>query len=93
MLTIAGKLITPAGEDIVGATIRFIATVTDSNGAVKGTMSEFTTDATGDYSEEILPGSYKVEFKHLNKDKYITLGNCTFTDTTGTKALQDLGIS
>lgn len=96
MIKIAGNLLTPDNVGIEGATIRFTSTANTSNGTVKGTMSTFTTETGGAYSEDILPGSYKVEFKNPGKDKYIALGYCMFEDgdypDTGV-ALQDLGIS
>lgn len=77
MLTIAGKLVTPTNVGIAGATIRFIATDNTEYGAVRGTMSTFNTDTSGDYSQSILPGKYKIEFKNSGKDKYISIGNAT----------------
>lgn len=90
MKTIAGNLVKPNSDAIVDATVRFISTSNTTNGALRGTMFEFTTQADGAYSTKVLPGSYKVEFKQLvagvdedslDKDientKYITLGHTT----------------
>ena len=93
-ITISGSLVSPDSTPIVGATIRFIATSNSTDGTVKGTMAETDTAAAGAYSIDILPGSYKVEFKNPSKDKYITLGNVTLdASLVGPLALQELGIS
>ena len=93
-ITITGKLVTPDDTAIANATIRFLATSNTTNGAIKGTMSEFSTNATGDYSVSILYGDFKVEFKNPNKDKYITLGNVTIDSSSpASGSLQDLNIN
>jgi hypothetical protein len=91
MKPIAGKLVTPGNVAIPNATIRLIATNNTTDGALRGTMFTFTANTTGDYAANVLPGSYKVEFKNEAKSKYITLGNVVINDTIS-QPLEDIGI-
>jgi len=81
MKPIAGKLVTPDDNPIPNASVRFISLNNTLDGALKGTMFAFDTDpagvTAGNYNTSVLPGSYKVEFKHPSRTKYITLGNVT----------------
>lgn len=94
MKPLAGTLVTPDNTFIANATVRLIATSNTADGALKGTMFVFTTTSTGTYAVNVLPGSYKIEFRNPGKTKYITLGYATIatTDTTS-QPLEDIGIS
>ena len=95
-IQITGDLVDPSSTGIEGATIRFVATTTDADGAVEGTYIEQVTGTGGTYDfPTVLPGTYRVDVTHGgSKDKFITLGNCTILNTdTGAKTLQGLGIS
>jgi|JYMV01.1.fsa_nt_gi hypothetical protein len=64
------------------------------SGALKGTMFAFTTNGTGDYSTNVLAGSYKVEFKNQYRNKFVTFGRVTISSTdTTSEPLEDIGIS
>jgi hypothetical protein len=94
MKPLAGTLVTPDNTPIANASVRLIATNNTTDGALKGTMFVFSTTSTGTYAVNVLPGSYKIEFKNPGKAKYITLGHVTIagTDTTS-QPLEDIGIS
>ncbi len=94
MKPLAGIFVTPDNSPIANATVRMIATANTTDGALRGTMFVFNTSSTGTYAVNVLPGSYKIEFKNPSKTKYITLGYATIasTDTTS-EPLEDIGIS
>jgi len=94
MKPLAGTLVTPDNSPIANATVRMIATDNTIDGALRGTMLVFNTTSTGTYAVNVLPGSYKVEFKNPNKTKYITLGNVTLSPSDNiSEPLEDIGIS
>ena len=94
MKPLAGTFVTPDNSPIANATVRMIATNNTLDGALRGTMFVFNTTATGTYSVNVLPGSYKIEFKNPSKTKYITLGDVTIlASDTISEPLEDIGIS
>jgi hypothetical protein len=94
MKPLAGTFVTPDNSPIANATVRMIATANTLDGAIRGTMFVFNTSSTGTYAVNVLPGSYKIEFKNPGKTKYITLGDVTIllADTTSAP-LEDIGIA
>lgn len=93
-ITVAGTLTDPGSTPMDTASIRVTALITISDGAVKGTSVIFPTDANGVYSQTILYGTYKFEYKPTGKDKYVALGTAVIdAGTVNPSTLQGLGIA
>ncbi len=78
---IAGTLLTPTGDPMVGAKLRLTASNTSSD-VLKFTSKEFTTDESGNYSIDVPHGRYHVERYDDKFRSYLSVGVITVSNST-----------
>lgn len=80
-MLIAGTLLTPTGDPMVGAKLRLTASNTSSD-VLKFTSKEFTTDESGNYSIDVPHGRYHVERYDDKFRSYLSIGVITVSNST-----------
>lgn len=80
-MLIAGTLLTPTGDPMVGAKLRLTASNTSSD-VLKFTSKEFTTDESGNYSIDVPHGRYHVERYDDKFRSYLSVGVITVSNST-----------
>lgn len=80
-MIIAGTLLTPTGDPMVGARLRLTASNTSSD-VLKFTSEEFTTDESGNYSIDVPHGRYHVERYDDRFRSYLSIGAITVSNST-----------
>lgn len=80
-MLIAGTLLTPTGDTMVGAKLRLTASNTSSD-VLKFTSKEFTTDESGNYSIDVPHGRYHVERYDDKFRSYLSIGVITVSNST-----------
>jgi hypothetical protein len=73
MRTITGRLANPNDQPLVGASIKFTALESVPEGVTANTTYRVVTDSLGEFSVEILPGTYTV----LITSRYVALETLT----------------
>lgn len=87
MPTLQGTLLLPNGAPLANANIILIADRNEGANIVKGVSSEFSTNASGVYSQSVEPGLYSVKLEHQQRTR--TLGKI-FIDPTTNSSLEVL---
>ncbi|GAB2191782.1 hypothetical protein MAH1_33900 [Sessilibacter sp. MAH1] len=87
MPTLQGTLLLPNGTPLANANIILIADRNEGANIVKGVSSEFSTNASGVYSQLVEPGLYSVKLEHQQRTR--TLGKI-FIDPTTNSSLEVL---
>ena len=88
-MLIAGTLLTPTGDPMVGAKLRLTASNTSSD-VLKFTSKEFTTDESGNYSIDVPHGRYHVERYDDKFRSYLSIGVITISHDTQLNDLTSL---
>lgn len=88
-MLIAGTLLTPTGDPMVGAKLRLTASNTSSD-VLKFTSKEFTTDESGNYSIDVPHGRYHVERYDDKFRSYLSIGVITISHDTQLSDLTSL---
>lgn len=87
MPTLQGTLLLPNGTPLANANIILIADRNEGANIVKGVSSEFSTNASGVYSQSVEPGLYSVKLEYQQRSR--TLGKI-FIDPTTNSSLEVL---
>ncbi len=87
MPTLQGTLLLPNGTPLANANIILIADRNEGANIVRGVSSEFSTNASGVYSQSVESGLYSVKLEHQQRTR--TLGKI-FIDPTTNSSLEVL---